>query len=149
MNALESVVVEVEALDRVLSRRRFLLVAALIGVAPTANLDDDTDTFLRGVAATLVPEALIRDSGIDVAANVRHLLERARHDHRRQIVRLITWARRISFLYGGERIAIGARGSRFVLVQKLGRALASICLVAFWGDPRALGYIDIPPASVS
>ena len=46
--------------------------------------------------------------------------------------------------YGGPDIVVRARGSRFVLMQKMSKALAAICLVAFWGDERALALIDLP-----
>jgi hypothetical protein len=96
------------------------------------------------VSATLIPPPWLRDSGIDVVLNVERLLGRMRDEHRVKLLRLVTWARRISFLYGGDTVAIRSRGSRFVLVRKLGKALSSVCLVAFWGDPRSLRYIDVP-----
>ena len=144
MNSLETVITEVDALERHLSRRGFLKLAALVAVVPTPVLTLDNAAFLRTVTATLLPEAWLRESGIDVVANLERLLERMRHDHRVKLMRLITWARRISFLYGGDEIAIRSRGSQFVLVRKLGKALSSLCLVAFWGDPRALRYVDAP-----
>lgn len=146
MNPLETVIAEIEAVDRQLSRRGFLKLATFAAVAPVPDLNADNATFLRAVSATLLPSDL-RDSGIDVVANLERLLGRMRHDHRVKLLRLVTWARRISFLYGGDQIAIRSRGSRFVLVRKLGKALSSICLVAFWGDPRSLRYIDVPGAS--
>jgi hypothetical protein len=143
MNALETVVVEIDGLERQLSRRRVLQLMTLVAVVP-GDLKEDSVEFLRGVADSLIPAAILKKTGIDVVANVHRLLDGARHDHRVKVVRLVTWARRISFLYGGDKIALRARGSRFALVQKLAKALASLCLVAFWGDPRTLAFIDIP-----
>jgi hypothetical protein len=34
--------------------------------------------------------------------------------------------------------------SRFVVMQKASRALASLCLLCFWGDPRSLALVDDP-----
>jgi hypothetical protein len=147
MNSLEAVIVEIEALERQLSRRGFLKLAALATVVPTPVLTTDNAAFLRSVSATLIPSPWLRESGIDVVANVDRLLGRMRHEHRIKVMRLVTWARRVSFVYGGDRMAIRSRRSRFVLVRKLGKALSSICLVAFWGDPRSLRYVDIPGAS--
>jgi hypothetical protein len=144
MDSLETVIAEIDALERQLSRRGFLKLATLAAVVPTPVLTTDNAAFLRGVSATLIPFPWLRDSGIDVVVNVERLLGRMRHEHRVKLLRLVTWARRISFLYGGDKIAIRSRGSRFVLVRKLGKALSSVCLVAFWGDPRSLRYIDVP-----
>lgn len=144
MNALETVVVEIEAVERQLSRRHVLQLMALVAAVPAAHLNEDSLEFLRGVTATLIPAALLEETGIDVVTNLRRLLDSARHDHRVKVVQLVTWARRISFMYGGEKIALRARDSRFALVQKLGKALASLCFVAFWGDPRTMRYIDKP-----
>ena len=144
MHSLETVIVEVDAVERQLSRRGFLKLAALVAAVPTPDLGVDNATFFRAVAATVLSPALLRDSGIDVVANLDRLLRRTRHDHRVKLVRLITSARRVSFLYGGDRIAVHARRSRFVLMRKMAKALSSLCLVAFWSDPRALRYIDAP-----
>jgi hypothetical protein len=146
MHSLETVIVEIEALERQLSRRGFLKLATFAAVVPTPVLSTDNAAFLRAVSATLIPSPWLRESGIDVAANVERLLGRMRHEHRVKVMRLVTWARRVSFVYGGDKMAIRSRGSRFVLMRKLGKALSSVCLVAFWGDPRSLRYIDIPGA---
>lgn len=146
MYSLETVIVELEAVERQLSRRGFLKLAVFVVAVPTPHLNADNAAFLRAVSATLLPSPLLRDSGIDVAGNFDRLLRRTRYEHRVKLLRLVTCARRISFLYGGEQIAIRARGSRFVLVRKLGKALSSLCFVAFWGDPRALRYVDVPGA---
>lgn len=144
MDSFETVIVELEAVERQLSRRGFLELATFIAVVPTPTLSTDNAAFLRAVAATLLPSHLLRDSGIDVVENFERLLRGTRHDHRVRLLRLVTWARRMSFLHGGDQIAIRARGSRFVLVRKLGKVLSSLCLVAFWGDPRSLRYVDAP-----
>ena len=144
MNSLETVIVEFEAVERQLSRRGFLKLATFVAAVPTANLSTDNATFLRAVSATLLPAALLRESGIDVVENFDRLLRGTRHEHRVKLLRLITCARRISFLYGGEQIAVRSRGSRFVLMRKIGKALSSLCFAAFWGDPRALRYVDVP-----
>ena len=144
MNSLETVIVELEAAERELSRRGFLKLVAFAAAVPTPNLTADNGAFLRAVSATLLPPALLHDSGIDIVANLQRLLRTTRPEHRVRLLRLVTWARRISFLYGGEQIAIRSRGSRFVLVRKLGKALSSVCLVAFWGDSRALRYVNVP-----
>ena len=144
MHSLETVIVELEAVERQLSRRGFLKLAAFVVAVPTPHLMADNAAFLRAVSATLFPPPVLPDSGIDIVANVERLLSRTRYEHRVKVLQLVTWARRISFLYGGEQIAIRSRTSRFVLVRKMGKALSSLCHVAFWGDPRALRYIDTP-----
>ena len=109
------------------------------------GLGADNRRFLRRVARTLIPDEALARTGIDVVANVEHLLNQGSAEHRAKVLRLLTWAERISFVYGGEKCAIRARGSRFVLVQKMAKALSSLCLVAFWADERALVLIDNPP----
>ena len=74
--------------------------------------------------------------------NVEHLLQSGSMDHRRKVTRFIAWSQRASILYGGEKVALNARGSRFMLVRKMGRTLSSLCLVAFWADERALKLIE-------
>ena len=149
MESFDSVIFEVDAFDRHLSRRSFLGAMAFAGIATRLTLDGDDREFLRRVAGTLIPPAALARTGIDVLANIDHLLARGSAEHRAKALRLIAWARRVSFLYGGERVALRSRGSRFALVQKMGKALSSICLVAFWGDERALPLIEAPaPASL-
>jgi hypothetical protein len=60
------------------------------------------------------------------------------------VTRFLAWSQRASILYGGENVALNARGSRFVLVRKMGRTLSSLCLIAFWADERALKLVDNP-----
>lgn len=144
MEPLAVVISEVESVERHLSRRGFLAFALFAAVAPRLTFGRKEKEFVRRVAATLIPAAALAETGIDVLANVEHMLARGSADQRRKVLRLLAWARRVAFLYGGDRVALGARGSRFELVQKMGKALSSLCLVAFWGDERALALIDLP-----
>ncbi|HYE14493.1 MAG TPA: hypothetical protein VD968_08655 [Pyrinomonadaceae bacterium] len=143
MEGLEAVAREVESAERHLSRRGFLFSLAFAAVAlPRLTLDRKDKEFINRVAATLIPAEALRQTGIDVLANVEHMLAQGSADHRRKVLRLLAWSRRVAFLYGGDRVALGARGSRFEVMQKMGKALSSLCLVAFWGDERALSLID-------
>ena len=144
MDPLDTIILEVESVERQLGRRKFLQRLALAAVAPPAALDRGHREFLRRVAATLVPAEWQALTGVDVTANIEHLLARGGALPRARVLRLIAWARRVSFLYGGEKIAVRTRTSRFVLMQKLGKALSSLCLVAFWGDERTLRLIEVP-----
>ncbi|HEX4945239.1 MAG TPA: hypothetical protein VFZ34_01075 [Blastocatellia bacterium] len=138
MESLELIAQEIAALDRHLSRRTFF-AHALFAVAFTPlALNQNDKEFLGKVARTLIPAEALQQTGIDVAANIEYLLARSSAEHRAKVLRLLVWAKRVSFLYGGEQIAIRARTSRFVLVQKMSKALSALCLVAFWGDERAL-----------
>ena len=150
MTGLETVISEIDAVGRDLDRRTFVktLAAALVLPSPpTATLDRRDEQFFARVAATLVQPGALERAGIDPVANLRHLLRRSRADHRQRIVRLIGGVRRIAFLYGGERVAVRGRASRFVLVQKASRALASLCLLCVWGDPASFALIDDPGAA--
>lgn len=102
--------------------------------------------FLEAVASILIPAPARRDSGIDVVANIEHMLGRASIEHQAKARRIVGWARRISFLYGGEQMPLRARRSRFIVVQKLAHAVSSLCLVAFWADEAALTVIEAPEA---
>jgi hypothetical protein len=144
MESLEIVTLEIDSLDRLLSRRTFLGYAAMLAAAPRLALDQGDRDFLRKVAATLIPAQGVSATGIDVVANIDRLLARGSAEHRTKVLRLVSWARRVSFLYGGEQVAVRSRGSRFALVQKMGKALSALCLVAFWGDERAMNLIAIP-----
>jgi hypothetical protein len=144
MTGIETVLTEIDAVGRHLNRRTFLKSVAAAFVVPRGAIDADDERFFRGVAATLVPASFLYRSGIDPVENLRHLLQRTRADHRERIGRLITALRRVSFLYGGEQVAVRGRASRFVLMQKASRALASLCLLCVWGDPRALTLVDDP-----
>jgi hypothetical protein len=144
MTGIETVLTEIDAVGRDLNRRTFLKAVAAAFVIPSGTLDDDDERFFKGVTATLIPESALRRTGIDPVENLRHLLHRTRADHRARIGRLITALRRLSFLYGGEQVAVRGRSSRFVLMQKASRALASLCLLCVWGDPRSFALVDDP-----
>jgi hypothetical protein len=141
MEPLEHILQEITAFENQLSRRSFLGAALLISVAPTISLGKDEQHFLERVAATLIPAAALQSTGINVAENVEHLLRNGSADHRRKVMRFLAWSQRASILYGGEKVALNARGSKFMLVRKMGRTLSSLCLIAFWADERALKLI--------
>lgn len=143
MQPLEALLLEIDAVDRCLSRRAFLKAAALVPVLPGAFSPDDRD-FMAGAATALLPADTVASAGVDVAANIEHLLRRTSADHRRRVLRALRWARRISFLYGGHLMPLRARGSRFLIVRRLARAVSVACLVAFWGDERTLTLIQDP-----
>ena len=142
MEPLEIVTQEIDSFERQIGRRRFLGYAALVAVTPHAELEGGDRDFLRKVAATLIPRQAVAETGIDVVANIDRLLARGSAEHRAKVRRLIVWTRRVSFLYGGENVAIRARDSRFALMQKMSKAVSSLCLVAFWGDERAMRLIE-------
>ena len=144
MTGIETVLTEIDAVGRDLNRRTFLKAAAVAFVIPSGSLDDDDERFFKRVTATLIPESALRRTCIDPVENLRHLLHRTGSDHRQRIGRLITTLRRLSFLYGGDDVAIRGRHSRFVLMQKASRALASLCLLCVWGDPRSFALVDDP-----
>ena len=146
MELPEAVTRDLDSFERHLSRRTFLKLLGGFVVAPGFTLGGKETDFLRGVAATLIPAEAVSRTGIDVLANIEHMLKQGGAEHRRKVLRLLAWARRVSFAYGGERVAIGARGSRFELIQKMGRALSTLCLWAFWGDERSLVLLDSPGA---
>ncbi len=147
MNDLEILAADLDAFDRHLSRRSFLKYAALIAVIPSLELDLNDRTFLRKIAETVIAPSALRQTGIDVVINIEHLLSRGSGEHRAKVFRLLAWARRVSFLYGGEKVAVRARDSRFTLIQKMSKALSSLCLVAFWGDERAMVLINASEGS--
>ena len=142
MEPLEEILKEISAFETQLSRRNFLGAALLIAVVPTVSLGKNEQRFLDAVAATLIPSMALKSTGINVAENVEHLLRNGSVDHRRKVTRFLTWAQRASILYGDEKVALKARGSRFMLVRKMGRTLSSLCLIAFWADERALKLIN-------
>jgi hypothetical protein len=142
MEPLEHILQEVTAFENQLSRRSFIGAALLISVVPTISLGKDEQNFLDQVAATLIPAAALKSSGINVAENVERLLRNGSADHRRKVMRFLAWSQRASILYGGEKVALNARGSKFMLVRKMGRTLSSLCLIAFWADERALKLIN-------
>ena len=142
MEPLEQILQEVTAFETQLTRRNFIGAALLIAVLPNTSLGKDGQRFIDAVAATLIPAAAIQSTGINVGQNVEHLLRNGSADHRRKVTRFLAWSQRASILYGGEKVALNARGSRFMLVRKMGRTLSSLCLIAFWADERALKLID-------
>lgn len=142
MEPLEEILKEITAFETQLSRRNFLGAALLIAVVPAVSLGKNEQRFLDAVAATLIPPMALKSTGINVAENVEHLLRNGSVEHRRKVTRFLTWAQRASILYGDEKVALKARGSRFMLVRKMGRTLSSLCLIAFWADERALKLIN-------
>jgi len=146
MEPLEQILQEITAFETQLSRRSFLGAALLISVAPNISLGKDDQRFIDAVAATLIPVTALQTTGINVGQNVDHLLRSGSADHRKKVTRFLAWSQRASILYGGEKVALNARGSRFMLVRKMGRTLSSLCLIAFWADERALKLVDDPEA---
>ncbi len=147
MEPLELISQEMASFDRHLSRRTFFSYALFaIAFTPLALNQNDKE-FLGKVARTLIPAEALQQTGIDVVANIEYLLARGSAEHRAKVLRLLAWAKRISFLYGGEQVALRARTSRFALVQKMSKALSAVCLVAFWGDERALSLLHSSGAS--
>ncbi len=144
MEPLEEILQEITAFETQLSRRSFIGAALLITVAPGISLARDDQRFIDAVAATLIPAKALQSTGINVGQNVDHLLRNGSEDHRKKVTRFLAWSQRASILYGGEKVALNARGSRFMLVRKMGRTLSSLCLIAFWADERALKLVDIP-----
>jgi len=142
MPPLEDILQEITTFENHVSRRSFLGAAFLIAVAPKISLGKDDQHFLDAVAATLIPATALQSTGINVAENVEHLLRTGSAEHRRKVTRFLAWSQRASILYGGEKVALNARGSRFMLVRKMGRTLSSLCLIAFWADERALKLIN-------
>jgi len=142
MEPLEQILQEITAFETQFSRRTFIGAALLIAFASDVSLGKDDEQFIDAVAATLVPALALESTGIKVGQNVEHLLQSGSMDHRRKVTRFIAWSQRASILYGGEKVALNARGSRFMLVRKMGRTLSSLCLVAFWADERALKLIE-------
>ena len=146
MQPLEQILQEITAFETQLSRRSFIGAALLITVAPNISLGKDDRKFIDAVAATLLPANALQSTGINVGQNVEHLLRNGSEDHRKKVTRFLAWSQRASILYGGEKVALNARGSRFMLVRKMGRTLSSLCLIAFWADERALKLVSIPEA---
>jgi hypothetical protein len=144
MELFDTLAVELASIDRHLSRRRFLKIVVYASVPMHLTLNKGDLEFIRKVASTLIPGDALALTGIDVVANLDHILQRGSAEHRAKIMRLLTWSRRLSFLYGGEQVAHRARTSRFVLAQKMSKALSALCLVSFWGDERSLPLIEQP-----
>ena len=144
MEPLEQILQEITAFETQLSRRSFIGAALLITVSPSISLGKDDQRFIDAVAATLIPAKALQSTGINVGQNVDHLLRNGSEDHRKKVTRFLAWSQRASILYGGEKVALNARGSRFMLVRKMGRTLSSLCLIAFWADERALKLVDAP-----
>ena len=144
MTGIETVLAEIDAIGRDLNRRTFLKGVAATFVVPSAPFGEDDERFFRRVTGTLITTSDLRRTGIDPVENLRHLLARTQAGHRQRISRLISGVRRVSFLYGGEQVALRGRTSRFVLMQKASRALASLCMLCVWGDPRSFALVDDP-----
>jgi hypothetical protein len=144
MEPLDQILQDITAFETQLSRRSFLGAALLVAMAPKLSLGKDDRRFIDAVAATLLPATALQSTGINVGKNVEHLLRSGSADHRKKVTRFLAWSQRASILYGGENVALNARGSRFVLVRKMGRTLSSLCLIAFWADERALKLVDNP-----
>jgi len=142
MEPLEHILQEITAFETQLSRRSFISAALMIAVASKTSLGNDDRRFIDAVAATLIPATALQSTGINVGQNIDYLLSKGNADHRQKVTRFLAWSQRASILYGGEKVALNARGSRFMLVRKMGRTLSSLCLVAFWADERALKLID-------
>jgi hypothetical protein len=142
MEPLEHILQEINAFEIQLSRRTFIGAALLIAVASKTSLGNDDRKFIDAVAATLIPATALQSTGINVGQNIDYLLSKGNADHRQKVTRFLAWSQRASILYGGEKVALNARGSRFMLVRKMGRTLSSLCLIAFWADERALKLID-------
>jgi hypothetical protein len=144
MDIYDTLNAELDSIDRYLSRRGFLKLVVFASVPLHVTLDGGDREFLRKVAATLIPSEAFSRTGIDISANIEYLLARGSVEHRAKVMRLLTWSRRISFLYDGQNIARRAGTSRFVLIRKMSKALSALCLAAFWGDDRALQLIEVP-----
>lgn len=138
MEPLDPISQEIASLERHLSRRAFFAHAFFAVAFTPLALNQSDKEFLSKVARTLLPADALQQTGIDVVANIEYLLARSSAEHRAKVLRLLAWAKRVSFLYGGDHVALRARNSRFVLAQKMSRALSALCYVAFWGDERAL-----------
>ena len=143
MEPLDQVLLELDALERCLSRRAFLKAAALAPTLPRSVSADDRE-FLHSIARVVVPAEALASTGIDVVQNAEHLLGRANAHHRARVLRMLRWARRLSFLYGGEQMPLRARRSRFVIVRRLARAVTVVCVASFWADDRAMTLIHLP-----
>jgi hypothetical protein len=100
--------------------------------------------FLRRVADTLIPARATHATGIDVLANIESILSHATAHHRRRVVRLVAWSYFVSPLYGGPCMPIQARRSRITAIRRLGHAMSSLCLFAFWADEASFTLIEQP-----
>lgn len=65
MTGIETVLTEIDAVSRHLNRRTFLMTMTATLVVPEGALDGDDERFFRRVTATLVPESVLRQTGID------------------------------------------------------------------------------------
>lgn len=144
MPALDEILHEITAFENQLSRRSFIKSVASLAAVPNIDLQLDDKKFLDRVAATLLPATALESTGISVAENVAYLLSQGSAEHRVKVLRFLSWSQRAAILYGGEKVALNARGSRFMLVRKMGRTLSSLCLIAFWADERAMKLIANP-----
>ena len=142
MQPLDQILEEIAAFENQLNRRSFIKAAALLLVVPPLVLGREDRLFIERVSATLLPAAVLKATGINVSDNVNYLLSKGSAEHRKKVLRFLAWSQRASVLYGGDKVAINSRGSRFVLARKMGRTLSSLCLIAFWADERAMKLID-------
>jgi hypothetical protein len=108
------------------------------------RLSDADGRFLRGVTRVLVTPAVYDAAHIDIVANLERVMERANDANRANVLRLVRWCRRIACVYGGPLLPARGAASSVVVVQRLARALSSLCLLAFWGDDAALALMDSP-----
>jgi hypothetical protein len=143
MQPIDHVLLEIDGFERYLSRRRFLKAVAFLPIV-SRSLSSDDRSFLEGAARAVIPSSARDRVPVDIIRNVEHILERTSADHRARVLRALGWARRISFVYGGEAMPVRARRSQFVTVRRLARVVSVVCLVAFWGDERTLTLIDVP-----
>src|SRR4051794_1517555 len=103
--------------------------------------------FLDQLSRTLIPPSARGAVEVDVVANIHRMLRHANPGHRANVRRLVRWSRRPSIFYGGPSMPERAARSRLIAVQRLARAISSLCLVAFWGDDQARALIDAPGGS--
>lgn len=143
MQPIDHVLLEIDGLERYLSRRSFLKAAVSLPVFHRTFSSEDR-SFLEGAARAVIPPTARGRVPVDIVGNIEHLLARTSADHRARVLRAVGWARRVSFIYGGDAMPLGARHSKFVIVRRLARVVSVVCLVAFWGDERTLALIDVP-----
>jgi hypothetical protein len=108
------------------------------------RLSEADGRFLRAVTRSLVTPAAYDAAHIDIVANLERVMERANDANRANVLRLVRWCRRIALVYGGPLLPARGAGSSVVAVQRLARALSSLCLLAFWGDEAAHALIESP-----
>ena len=70
METFDSLFVELDSIERRLSRRKFIKIVVFASAPLRLALDVGDREFLRKVAATLIPPEAFSRTGIDVIANV-------------------------------------------------------------------------------